>query len=109
MQPATSPIDSVAAEVRGGVLGMLGGLATAGPIVMVVEDLHRGDPRARILDYKTGGLPNLVNLFPRKHHLYQMPLYALAAERLEPAQVDAEELERRWQAAKRDMEKSGSV
>ena len=33
-----------AAEVRGGVLAMLGGLAGAGPVVMVMEDLHRADP-----------------------------------------------------------------
>lgn len=33
-----------AAEVRSGVLSMLSGLATRGPIVLVFEDLHEADP-----------------------------------------------------------------
>ena len=33
-----------AAEVRGGVLGMLSGLATWGPVVMVFEDMEQADP-----------------------------------------------------------------
>ena len=33
-----------AAEVRGGVLAMLSGLAHAGPVVLVFEDLHDADP-----------------------------------------------------------------
>jgi predicted ATPase len=33
-----------AAEVRGGILAMVSGLAAAGPVVMVVEDLEGADP-----------------------------------------------------------------
>ena len=33
-----------AAEVRGGILAMLTGLASTGPVVLVFEDLHQADP-----------------------------------------------------------------
>lgn len=33
-----------AAEVRGGILAMLSGLASNGPVVLVFEDLHEADP-----------------------------------------------------------------